>query len=855
MICILNSLHKCVQVITFACLPELACPRGHTLAMMDAEHEWTCDECQSQKKRIKNRLRCARCDHDICKSCQKKMEERLCDIIESPTLPSTEMRREIGNIPASLWAAIEDGATESYAMQAKGLSLADRILVKTLHVEKNAPAPAPGRHREAMKIVYEDGENAAKQILANLSGRDVARKVQWSLEVEVKSAQTSAACNVAGCSRSTYNGQVGEQCCRTCKESNGARHGPECEKRTLAALPASDGRGFALLGVADRHPAMPAAHTGAGSIDLLRVDELKKELRRLGLDSKGRKAVLVQRLRDASVEKVDTGRPKQDEDTMVEDDGARDEIQTMIDAGITGLADLEIQDCNPFRLTRSGTLQPDPLALRKMEELASWYAACGRLVGCALWTGKVTPLPMARFFCRRVLEMVRSERLVAYSADGEGPPFFNLVGTRIKIISDDFDRSACPEPFLRSGSGSGRGSFRVLEACTRQGKLFVKCEVVGDNVAQSLPGWISASSTTAEITSEAECHASWAAMKRLHQLRPFNGTFCLSSASPSSICGQGVRVSKLSPVPVFKSDNDKAKDDKAQSLEDLARDKEAEDEANARRIQEAQDEAYARAMQQDLTETECDRLAQVAVQKMFAIIEAEKKKAAVSASCRNSPLLTSQNLQTLILGSNVTSCKMDGFAFLPAWAMHALGVQDGQEISIEPLQLPLNEAGRAMHCSATGTWFCNRKMEHGKCAPGRSICADCKTITTPDLTCGLGEAFRVNWRMPNIALFGELERILGSQMQVGDFMEKHNLSYIKASREITHARPLVCIWLVATCPAIALHSRELTWSVSTDVLECENRHGKQAGMSIPIRWCGSDIFIRWTLIFLAFCFA
>lgn len=313
----------------------------------------------------------------------------------------------------------------------------------------------------------------------------------------------------------------------------------------------------------------------------------------------------------------------------------------------------------------------------------------------------------------------------------------------------------------------------------------MKCELVGQYPA--LPGWIPASATTAGINSEAECLAAWTALKRLHQLRPFTGTFSLVSGSAKSICGQAVRVSKLMPAPVFKSDDDKEKTNEPKSLEDLAREREEEDKTNARRIQEAQDSAYAKAMSEERSEADCDQLAQIAVQKMFATIESEKKKASESASassCHNSPLLASQSLQTLVLGSNVFSCKMDGYAFLPSWCMHALGVKDGQEISIEPLQLPHNKAGRAMRCSAGGVWHCKRKTEQGKCVPGKSICTDCEAASPPDLTCGLGVAYRVNWRMPNHEVSGELESLLGTQAHMGDFLEKHYLSYIKASHMI-----------------------------------------------------------------------
>ena len=44
----------------------------------------------------------------------------------------------------------------------------------------------------------------------------------------------SATCSVAGCMRVTWNGQPGEQCCRTCNSSDGARHGPACEAKATS---------------------------------------------------------------------------------------------------------------------------------------------------------------------------------------------------------------------------------------------------------------------------------------------------------------------------------------------------------------------------------------------------------------------------------------------------------------------------------------------------------------------------------------------------------------------------------------------------------------------------------------------
>jgi hypothetical protein len=40
-----------------------------------------------------------------------------------------------------------------------------------------------------------------------------------------------ATCSVAGCSRNAWNGQPGQQCCRTCHISNGGKHGPDCDRK------------------------------------------------------------------------------------------------------------------------------------------------------------------------------------------------------------------------------------------------------------------------------------------------------------------------------------------------------------------------------------------------------------------------------------------------------------------------------------------------------------------------------------------------------------------------------------------------------------------------------------------------
>ncbi len=43
-------------------------------------------------------------------------------------------------------------------------------------------------------------------------------------------------CNMPGCTRKSWNGQQGEQCCRTCKTSNGIQHGPDCEAKEALGM-------------------------------------------------------------------------------------------------------------------------------------------------------------------------------------------------------------------------------------------------------------------------------------------------------------------------------------------------------------------------------------------------------------------------------------------------------------------------------------------------------------------------------------------------------------------------------------------------------------------------------------------
>jgi hypothetical protein len=51
------------------------------------------------------------------------------------------------------------------------------------------------------------------------------------MRIAVKNGRLINTCNMPECKRETWNRQKGEQCCRTCRTSNGTSHGPDCEAK------------------------------------------------------------------------------------------------------------------------------------------------------------------------------------------------------------------------------------------------------------------------------------------------------------------------------------------------------------------------------------------------------------------------------------------------------------------------------------------------------------------------------------------------------------------------------------------------------------------------------------------------
>ena len=78
------------------------------------------------------------------------------------------------------------------------------------------------------------------------------------------------------------------------------------------------------------------------------------------------KADLLKRLVDDASTGEGGAQAPDDEDDVMENDGPQDDVGLMIHAAAQGLADFEVADSSPFMFTPSGSVQPDPLAVRNL---------------------------------------------------------------------------------------------------------------------------------------------------------------------------------------------------------------------------------------------------------------------------------------------------------------------------------------------------------------------------------------------------------------------------------------------------------------------------------------------------------
>jgi hypothetical protein len=735
-------------ILRFNVKSNFECPSGHEMIQLSSRPEWTCDRC-NQPKRVNPRMRCARCDYDICEKCRKETAQCLHDMFQTPQLPAPFVARDIGRISANLWSAIENGAVESYGNHARALelSVADRILIKSLHVEENPSTVSPGSRREALTVKFQHGDKATEQIIKAFSGADVAKRMQWAIEVEAS---------------------------------------PPPQR-------------------------LEALRLTKGDIPGLKIAQLLRHLKARGVKAQGKKAELQAMLAAALAaeaeclgEEEDANTHMLDGDELLEPDA--DDITKMVHAGARGLADFEVAGCTPFRLTPADSLQPDPLCVHKMEQLRSTFAAVGRLIGCALWNGKTLGVAPARFFCRRLLEMVRVERLKAFDMHGPGPSFFGLVGSLVRIkASSALENEGCPKPLLRPPPG-GSYTYEVLEAMSKGGQVFIRCQAHREDPRHAAPGvlgldvggWVHVKASDAKLVSREQCDALWGSMQRLHLARPYNGTFVVPKGG-RAICGQPVRVRKLLPPPVFFP----AKAyEKSVEAEARGADKKVEQPAGhlrqeaairaprtARRSKEAQDEAFAQTLSAGLSEQEAAAATRFEgdEKSIDASIDASPSKSHVS------PLGCSHVMDTpLLLGSNPHQYAartnfgggVRGVCFLPSWAIRALGVKDGEEVEVEALPLPLNRAGHAMGASPKGlSWHCGCKIDKIRCEAHRKSCPDCRAVSRPDLSGGLSPACRIEWRLAQHHLVGEVEVNLGQS--IGALLCQKQLSVIKVGMVLT----------------------------------------------------------------------
>jgi hypothetical protein len=275
--------------------------------------------------------------------------------------------------------------------------------------------------------------------------------------------------------------------------------------------------------------------------------------------------------------------------------------------------------------------------------------------------------------------------------------------------------------------------------------------------------------TDAQVMNNQECEAAWASLRRQHQKLPYQGTF-LAPEGYRPISGQPVRVKRLLHPPVFFS---------SAELEEIAKEEDAKDAKVADRIQRAQDEAFRSAKEAGMSDADAERMASDAVEETCATIRAEKRKKAATTPLTDDPMDTA-----LLLGSNPGSGNLlggtrglQGLSVLPDWAMHALGLKDGDEVEIEALPPPLNQVGRAMvSCPTERSWHCGCKHDgSARCAQGFS-CLDCRALSSPDLTGRLAHASGVSWRLSSDNL-GEVEVLL--RPYFGALLHKRGLRCIK----------------------------------------------------------------------------
>jgi hypothetical protein len=152
--------------------------------------------------------------------------------------------------------------------------------------------------------------------------------------------------------------------------------------------------------------------------------------------------------------------------------------------------------------------------------------------------------------------------------------------------------------------------------------------------------------------------------------------------------------------------------------------------------------------------------------------QAASKRAILGAKMEQKMALGADAANAMLLGTNTWSCS-PGICFLPRWVMDNLGVLDGDQVEIEPLQPPLNEEGHSVSRSLepcklqaavdsrstacdlvlSNDWWCGQRIRDiggtsFVCAPPNA-CLACAKLTPapPPMHGALTEAAHVAWRV------------------------------------------------------------------------------------------------------------
>jgi hypothetical protein len=189
--------------------------------------------------------------------------------------------------------------------------------------------------------------------------------------------------------------------------------------------------------------------------------------------------------------------------------------------------------------------------------------------------------------------------------------------------------------------------------------------------------------------------------------------------------------------------------------------------------------------------------------KILLVISSEglkELKTKTDRATRNVPL--GFDVDTLLVGANPWSCS-PGMCFLPKWVLDGLGIIDGEEVEVEPLQPPFNTRGHTIaralddrdpksaesldraSCDlrVTDEWYCGQSKKNARgqefvCCPPRP-CQDCRQIVAPCLNGGLENAAKVLWRPVVEPVDGGSEFATFMKLGPKALLEKWNLQCIQ----------------------------------------------------------------------------